>query len=659
VIYKRALSLVLFSALFQACLLVASKGSAYSSLAQSYIATQPSSDDGFDPLQNPLTHNEMRALALKFFEPRAHLAQKKATIAGADVWSDIDFVSMFSKINCTHSALGEAAFLEKLLAPMTDVARLAKRQVAIQSMVNDQKLFGVLKRNIELCADSEDFMLMPWSEKDEGLVEKLNSLYFHWWKFKDLNTSPYVLEASTRLAQFGFLKSLLLLPAQELANGFHMNAIDGQNDSMFGALSQAFGDVRNFTFLTNIAKLFQGQSSLRERISALNSIGNICFIMPYYLSVGVDYQKELHRSFIYCHARLIAIMEFLNGLKRLHDYIAQCAPELRDALEDLSEIKNLYSSSSKIEPRIRELLELLNTSTFQGEPTMFSFTGRVLAANKILTEIKQHLVPSLRAFGEIDAFFSVACLVKKHESKKAQFSLVNFAPPGNGPCVELTDFWNPVLSPAKAVLNSMELNKKTAANAVITGANAAGKSTMLKAVTLNLILAQTFGIAGARLATISPFAKINTYFHVNDDIDAGNSLFKAEVLRAKSLLQSLVMLKSGELAFLAMDEMFTGTSPYEAMVACYAYCTLLAQCGNASCLLATHFKLLTKLEETYPGIFKNFCIDGVVNPDDTITYPYVLHPGISKENVAFAMLRKEGVLSQKELDAALAIAQTI
>ena len=72
---------------------------------------------------------------------------------------------------------------------------------------------------------------------------------------------------------------------------------------------------------------------------------------------------------------------------------------------------------------------------------------------------------------------------------------------------------------------------------------------------------------------MTPFAAFNCYLNVTDDLSAGLSLFKAELKRAKELLQTIRGLPTNRFSFTLIDELFSGTSPQEG--ACS-----LASCGT-------------------------------------------------------------------------------
>ena len=175
-------------------------------------------------------------------------------------------------------------------------------------------------------------------------------------------------------------------------------------------------------------------------------------------------------------------------------------------------------------------------------------------------------------------------------------------------------------------------------NGVLTGPNEGGKSTMLKALTLCLQLAQTTGIAPAAAMTFTPFHSIDTYLNITDDIGAGNSLFKAEVLRTQQLIDRVATATPGQFNF---DEIFNGTSPVEGTAAAYSVAKHLGQFPNSMCMVPTHFPLLTQLE-TETTTFCNYKVSVNQFRDGSIGYPYKLEHGISNQHVALDILRNQG-----------------
>jgi DNA mismatch repair protein MutS len=186
---------------------------------------------------------------------------------------------------------------------------------------------------------------------------------------------------------------------------------------------------------------------------------------------------------------------------------------------------------------------------------------------------------------------------------------------------------------------------------VITGINAGGKSTVMKALTLSLILGQTFGIAPSRSFAFTPFHKINTFLHITDDSSAGRSLFTAELYRARTLTEEIKALNPGEYSFTLLDEIFTATEYVEGEAGAYGVARRLADFPENITVLATHFQGLTSLEQTTVtanGPYRNMKVvvevadDGsfVRDKEGKFVYPYTLIPGASDQHIALEILEE-------------------
>jgi DNA mismatch repair protein MutS len=244
-------------------------------------------------------------------------------------------------------------------------------------------------------------------------------------------------------------------------------------------------------------------------------------------------------------------------------------------------------------------------------------------------------------------------LIKQSEGQVVGYSFAEYTEHAAAPALSATDIWHPLVGAQKSVTNSIELGGDKPTNIIITGPNAGGKSTFLKGLTLNVLFAQSLGIVPAKKFVVTPFAKINTYMNIADDTAGGNSLFKSEVLRAQSLMNTVKNLPADQCAFSVMDEMFSGTSPKEGEAASYAVSQELGSLPNNMLLLATHFQKLTGLEEN-TGNFTNYQVRVVQHENGTFSYPFKLELGKADQNVAIQILQQQG-FSSSILDNANAI----
>lgn len=296
---------------------------------------------------------------------------------------------------------------------------------------------------------------------------------------------------------------------------------------------------------------------------------------------------------------------------------------------------------------IKELSDLSTVLKESGLPTetqnYFSFSltkAKVRSSFKKIQRLKDGFVGSLKAIGRLDAYMSIAKLYKEYAGTQVQFCFPEFVK-ADSPYVNIKDFWFPMINPKWAVTNSIELgSEKSGHNVILTGPNAAGKSTALRGIIGSLILAQTLGIAPASKMVLTPFARINSHLNISDEVGR-ESLYQAEKNRVKGFLSELKLLGKGEFEFTIMDEMFSSTNPEEGQSAAYAIAKSLVKVPNCMCLLATHFKKLTELEADTNGYYKNYKVYVDVQPDGTFRCPYKIVPGLSNQNIAILMMQHE------------------
>jgi DNA mismatch repair protein MutS len=175
-------------------------------------------------------------------------------------------------------------------------------------------------------------------------------------------------------------------------------------------------------------------------------------------------------------------------------------------------------------------------------------------------------------------------------------------------------------------------------NAIITGPNAGGKSTFIKAVLINTLLAQTIGIVLSTNWSSTPFDYIHSQINL-PDCKGQESLFEAEMYRCKFVLDFLRD-NPNKRTLIVLDEIFNSTNPVEGIAGAYAIIQKIAEYPNALLLFTTHYSYLTKLKST--GKFTNYKMNIERNDDGKISYPYKLSTGVSKQYIALELLAQNG-----------------
>jgi hypothetical protein len=373
---------------------------------------------------------------------------------------------------------------------------------------------------------------------------------------------------------------------------------------------------------------------------ALGVMGTLAGLQAYMTYNAVQDARLKQDIANHLQTRMIAVASYINALKALGE-IVKNNPVLAN-LPDMQALAALSSPHSTLSRNCKKLLELLDHTTFAGDASVFSLTGRVLAAHRLMQKVKEELVPACAAAGRIDAYLSVAKLYQKFQDTPAKFCFVDFKK-AEKPMVYAVKFWNPFINAYEVVTNSIELGVNNPNNIILTGPNTGGKSTVTKGLEICIFLAQTVGIAPAEELLFTPFANLNCYLNITDDLTAGTSLFKAEVLRAKALINAVRSLALSEFSFTIIDEVFSGTSPKEGEEAALKFAQELGVMEKSLCTIATHFPRLT--EELSADYFKNYKVTVYKGSNGKWVRPFTLEEGKSLLNIAMDLLKEEGIFS--------------
>lgn len=173
---------------------------------------------------------------------------------------------------------------------------------------------------------------------------------------------------------------------------------------------------------------------------------------------------------------------------------------------------------------------------------------------------------------------------------------------------------------------------------LITGSNMAGKSSFLRTVGVNLVLAYAGGPVVAHSFHTS-WLRLFATIRVADSLNDGFSFFYAEVRRLSQLLTALNTAGERPLLFL-IDEIFRGTNNRERLIGSRAYIQALAQ-GSGLGAIATHDLELVQLAETSPQIQNVHFRDAVV--DGRMVFDYRLHPGPCPTTNALKIMQLAGL----------------
>lgn len=203
--------------------------------------------------------------------------------------------------------------------------------------------------------------------------------------------------------------------------------------------------------------------------------------------------------------------------------------------------------------------------------------------------------------------------------------------------LDTEEIGHPLLKSERNVTNDFSI-RSLHQIAIVTGANMAGKSTFLRTIGVNLILAQSGNVVCSRYFAFQPMT-LFTSMRTTDSLSKDTSYFHAELLR----LQQLVNIAQQEdKVFIILDEMLKGTNSVDKLNGSLAFLKRILS-YPISGLVATHDLALGELADDFPEHFFNVCFE-IVHSSSQITYDYKLHPGISSNMNASILLKQMGLI---------------
>lgn len=195
---------------------------------------------------------------------------------------------------------------------------------------------------------------------------------------------------------------------------------------------------------------------------------------------------------------------------------------------------------------------------------------------------------------------------------------------------------HPLMNRDRCVRNDIDMAKRPFF-IIITGANMAGKSTYLRTIGINYLLACIGAPVCARQMEICP-ARLITSLRTSDSLNDNESYFFAELKRLKLIIDKL---QAGEELFIILDEILKGTNSMDKQKGSFAlikqFMTL-----QANGIIATHDLLLGTLIELFPDNIRNYCFEADIT-DNELTFSYRLRPGIAQNMNACFLMKKMGI----------------
>ena len=199
-----------------------------------------------------------------------------------------------------------------------------------------------------------------------------------------------------------------------------------------------------------------------------------------------------------------------------------------------------------------------------------------------------------------------------------------------------TEIGHPLILQQQAVTNNFSLQGTSRVD-LITGSNMAGKSTFLRSVGVNMILAYCGSCVCATGFTVS-VAELMSSMRIEDNLAENTSTFYAELKKLKSIIDAV---NSGKKTFILLDEILRGTNSLDRHAGSKALIEQLIK-KNAIAVIATHDVELSKLENEFPASITNYHFDVQVN-DEKLFFDYKLKAGVCTSMNASVLMKQIGI----------------
>lgn len=268
-----------------------------------------------------------------------------------------------------------------------------------------------------------------------------------------------------------------------------------------------------------------------------------------------------------------------------------------------------------------------------GDSIQPGFAQQVRRDYQLRHVCRKDLKKLLEILYEIDVFIAVGLVA---DEKKLHFAT---ALPFKEGCnrIAMKSLFHPQLP--GAVTNSLTTGSHR--NLVfLTGANMAGKSTLMKSFGVAIYLGHMGFPVGAEEMVFSVQDGMYTSINVPDNMNEGYSHFYAEVLRVKRVAEEV---SRGRNLVIIFDELFKGTNVKDAYDATVAVTEAFAESSNCTYIVSTH---IVEAAETLKGRCENmqFLFFPTIMEKQTPHYTYKLQEGISADRHGMLLIRNEGIL---------------
>jgi len=298
--------------------------------------------------------------------------------------------------------------------------------------------------------------------------------------------------------------------------------------------------------------------------------------------------------------------------------------------------------------RIAQLRRLVSWLDSTGNQLFAPFAFALLLPQQLAVAIDRwhakygpSLVQWLAAIGELEALSALATHAYEHPADPFPTVADNRDEPDAAPEFDAAGLAHPLMLESVAVRNDVSLGGSMGNGRprviVISGSNMSGKSTLLRSMGVNVVLALAGAPVRAARLRLSPLA-IGATLKIEDSLQAGHSRFYAEILRIKWIVD---MARARPPLLFLLDEILHGTNSYDRRIGAEAIVRALVELNTIG-LVTTHDLALTELPSKLGAAAANMHFEDRLEAGK-MTFDYRMRPGIVEHSNALALMRAIGL----------------
>jgi len=306
-------------------------------------------------------------------------------------------------------------------------------------------------------------------------------------------------------------------------------------------------------------------------------------------------------------------------------------------IKDLS--LSIKTESKSVSGKIKELSKLINKLNYRLNMVVGFLMNiffiwdirQVIAIEKWKRDNHESLETAFDVIAEFEALISLSSLAINYPT----WAFPQIAD-GEAYTITAKNIAHPLISNKYSVTNNYDLTDAFKID-IITGSNMAGKSTFLRTIGINTVLALAGAPVCADGMTVSVIT-IVSYMRIKDSLNESTSTFKAELDRLQMLLAAD---ENEPKVFFLIDEMLRGTNSVDKYLGSKAVIEQLISKKGVG-MVATHDLQIAELEKKYPDYIRNFYFDIQV-VDGEMLFDYKMKLGECKTFNASLLLKQIGI----------------